>query len=57
MILGMINVARRTIVVADASTPGHSVFAQIAPLERIAALVTDKEPPSDLAQALKEGAS
>jgi DeoR family transcriptional regulator, fructose operon transcriptional repressor len=55
MILGMINVARRTIVLANASKLGHSAFAQIAPLERIDTLVTDEEPPGDLAQALKEG--
>src|SRR6266481_3924305 len=54
MILGMINAARRTIVLADASKLGHSTFAQIAPLERVGTLVTDEEPPSDLAQALKE---
>jgi DeoR/GlpR family transcriptional regulator of sugar metabolism len=54
VILGMINAARRTIVLADASKLGHSTFAQIAPLERIGTLVTDEEPPSDLAQALKE---
>jgi DeoR/GlpR family transcriptional regulator of sugar metabolism len=54
MILGMINVARRTIVLADASKLGHSAFAQIAPLERIGVLITDKQPPGDLAQALKE---
>jgi len=53
-ILGMINVARRTIVLADASKLGHSTFAQIAPLERIDTLVTDEEPPGELAQALKE---
>ena len=50
----MINVARRTIVLADASKLGHSAFAQIAPLERIDTLVTDEQPPWDLAQALKE---
>jgi DeoR family transcriptional regulator, fructose operon transcriptional repressor len=54
VILGMINAARRTIVLADASKLGHSTFAQIAPLERIGILVTDEEPPSELAQALKE---
>ena len=46
--------ARRTIVLADASKLGHSTFAQIAPLERIDTLVTDEEPPGDLAEALKE---
>jgi len=54
VILAMINAARRTIVLADASKLGHSTFAQIASLERIGTLVTDEEPPSDLAQALKE---
>jgi DeoR family transcriptional regulator, fructose operon transcriptional repressor len=54
VILGMINASRRTIVLADASKLGHSTFAQIAPLERIGILVTDEEPPSELAQALKE---
>jgi DeoR family transcriptional regulator, fructose operon transcriptional repressor len=54
MILGMINVARRTIVLADASKLGHSAFAEIAPLKRISTLVTDEEPPRDLAWALKD---
>jgi DeoR/GlpR family transcriptional regulator of sugar metabolism len=54
VILAMINAARRTIVLADASKLGQSTFAQIASLERIGTLVTDEEPPSDLAQALKE---
>ena len=54
VILGMINAARRTIVLADASKLGHSTFAHITPLARINILVTDEEPPSDLAQALNE---
>jgi DeoR/GlpR family transcriptional regulator of sugar metabolism len=54
MILGMINVARRTIVLADASKLGHRAFAEIASLKRISALVTDEEPPRDLARALKD---
>jgi DeoR/GlpR family transcriptional regulator of sugar metabolism len=54
MISGMINTARRTIVLADASKLGHSSFAQIAPLERIDTLVTDEKPASDLMQALQE---
>ena len=53
VILGMINAARRTIVLADASKLGHSAFAHITPLEGINILVTDEEPPSELAQALK----
>lgn len=54
MILGMINAARRTIVLADASKLGRRAFAQVAPLERIGILVTDEKPPNDLAQALKQ---
>ncbi len=54
MILAMIDAARRTIVLADASKFGHSSFAHIAPLGRIQVLVTDEPPPSDLAQALRE---
>lgn len=54
MILAMINAARRTIVLADASKFGHSSFAHIAPLGRIQILVTDEAPPNDLARALKE---
>jgi DeoR/GlpR family transcriptional regulator of sugar metabolism len=54
MILAMINAARRTIVLADASKFGHSSFAHIAPLGRIQIFVTDETPPSDLAQALEE---
>ncbi len=42
------------IVVADASKFGHNSFAHIAPLGRIQVLVTDEQPPSDLAQALAE---
>jgi DeoR/GlpR family transcriptional regulator of sugar metabolism len=54
MILAMINAARRTIVLADASKFGHSSFAHIAPLGRIQILVTDQAPPRELSQALKE---
>lgn len=54
MISGMINAARKTIVLADSSKLGHSSFAQIAPLERVDTLVTDEEPAGDLAQALQE---
>ena len=54
MILAMINAARRTIVLADASKFGHSSFAHIAPLGRIQIFATDETPPSDLAQALEE---
>lgn len=54
MILAMICSSRRTIVVADASKFGHNSFAHIAPLGRIQVLVTDEQPPSDLARALAE---
>jgi DeoR family fructose operon transcriptional repressor len=48
----MIEAANRTIVVAEASKFGQRYFAQIAPLVSIDILVTDSEPPSDLARAL-----
>ena len=54
MILAMMDAARRTIVLADASKLGRSAFAQVAPLERIDILVTDEKPPNDLFHALKE---
>jgi DeoR/GlpR family transcriptional regulator of sugar metabolism len=54
MIAAMIAAARRTIVLADASKFGHSAFAHIAPLDRIHLLVTDADPPPDLAQKLAE---
>jgi DeoR family transcriptional regulator, fructose operon transcriptional repressor len=54
MILAMINAARRTIVLADASKLGHSSFAQIVPLDRIDILVTDEAPSDDLARAFRE---
>src|SRR5258707_6663156 len=54
MILAMIDAARRTIVLADASKLGRRAFAQVAPLERIGILVTDEKPPNDLVHALKE---
>src|SRR3989440_1298919 len=54
MMRAMIESARRTIVVADASKFGHSSFAQIVSLENVEILVTDEAPPEDLAQALAE---
>ncbi len=48
----MIASARRTVVVADASKFGHNTFAQVAPLSAVDTLVTDAEPPTDLAAAL-----
>jgi len=49
---GMIDIARRTIVLADASKFSVSAFSLIAPLSGIHHLVTDKEPPPDIAAAL-----
>jgi hypothetical protein len=50
----MIAAAQRTIVVADSSKFGKRSFARIGPLGSIQVLITDKEPPDDLAQALHE---
>jgi len=48
----MIEAASRTIVLVEASKFGQRCFARIAPLVSIDILVTDSEPPSDLAHAL-----
>jgi len=48
----MIDAASRTIVLAEASKFGQRCLARIAPLASIDILVTDSEPPSDLAMAL-----
>jgi DeoR family transcriptional regulator, carbon catabolite repression regulator len=48
----MIGAARRTIVVADATKFGQRAFAHICPLANVDILVTDREPPRDLADAL-----
>jgi DeoR family fructose operon transcriptional repressor len=48
----MIGAARRTIVVADATKFGQRSFAHICPLANVDILVTDREPPRDLADAL-----
>ncbi len=50
---GMIALARRTIVVADASKFQVAAFATIAGFERIQHLVTDAAPPPDIATALE----
>jgi len=50
----MIAAARRTIVVADSSGFGKRSFARIGPIESMQVLITNKEPPADLAQALDE---
>jgi DeoR family fructose operon transcriptional repressor len=49
MIRAMMDSARRVILLADAAKFGASVFAHIAPLERVDVLVTDARPPSHLA--------
>ena len=54
MIASMMSFARRVIVLADAAKFGTSVFAHIAPFDRTQVLVTDAEPPPELASALAE---
>jgi DeoR/GlpR family transcriptional regulator of sugar metabolism len=54
MIASMMSFARRVIVLADAAKFGTSVFAHIASFDRIHVLVTDAEPPPDLAAALAD---
>ncbi|ALN75438.1 DeoR/GlpR family DNA-binding transcription regulator [Aureimonas sp. AU20] len=53
MIADMMALARRTIVVADASKFGQYAFATIAPLSAIDILVTDRAPDGALAEALR----
>jgi DeoR family fructose operon transcriptional repressor len=50
----MIAAARRTIVMAVASKFGKRSFARIGPIESMQVLITNEEPPADLAQALRE---
>jgi DeoR family transcriptional regulator, fructose operon transcriptional repressor len=50
----MIAAAQRTIVVADSSRFGKRSFAHIGPIESMQVLITDEEPPPDLAHALRE---
>jgi DeoR family fructose operon transcriptional repressor len=50
----MMEAANRTIVVVEASKFGQRCFARIGPLVSIDILVTDSQPPSDLAAALAE---
>ena len=50
----MIAAAQRTIVVADSSKFAKKSFTRIGPLGSMQVLITDKEPPDDLAQALNE---
>ena len=50
----MMAVAQRTIVAVESSRFGKNSFARIGPIESMQVLITDKEPPADLAQALHE---
>jgi DeoR family fructose operon transcriptional repressor len=50
---GMIDVARRVIVLADSSKFGVAAFANIAPLDRVHHLVTNEPPPDAIAAALE----
>ena len=54
MISAMMASARRVIVLADAAKFGATVLAHIGTLERVHLLVTDANPPPDLAAALEE---
>ena len=49
---GMASVAKRTIVLADQSKFNVKAFANVAALEGVDHLVTDRAPPPDLAAAL-----
>jgi len=50
---GMIDVAKRTIVLVDSSKFNVNAFATIAPFERVQHLVTDQKPPDDIMAALE----
>lgn len=52
MMAQMLDSAHRTIVVADSSKFGRSAFAHIAGMEVIDTLVTDADPPDDVASEL-----
>ncbi|HEY8370900.1 MAG TPA: DeoR/GlpR family DNA-binding transcription regulator [Thermodesulfobacteriota bacterium] len=51
----MIERAQRTILLADHGKFGVQLFEVVCPLPRLSALVTDREPPSDLRAALEAG--
>jgi DeoR family glycerol-3-phosphate regulon repressor/DeoR family fructose operon transcriptional repressor len=53
MMSAMIAAARRTIVIADRSKLGRLGFAIVAPLDQLDVVVTDQEPPRELAVALE----
>lgn len=54
MMRQMIDACARVIVVADSSKFGRSAFVHICGLHRMSALITDAEPPADVAAALVE---
>ncbi len=54
MMAAMMDSARRVIVLADSAKFGASVLAHIAPLASVHVLVTDAQPPPNLAAALDE---
>ena len=54
MIASMINVARRTIVLADASKLGNCSFAHIGPLSSMQILISNTSPDEELTRALAE---
>lgn len=54
MMLGMLDAAQKTIVLADSSKLGRSAFAHVAPLDRIDILVTDAVPAPALAAAFDD---
>jgi DeoR family fructose operon transcriptional repressor len=54
MMREMIDAAEQVLVVADASKFGRNTFVQIAPLDLVDAVITDREPPAELAAALRE---
>jgi DeoR/GlpR family transcriptional regulator of sugar metabolism len=54
MMRQMIDACARVIVVADSSKFGRSAFIHICGLDRMSVLVTDAEPPADVAAALVE---
>jgi DeoR/GlpR family transcriptional regulator of sugar metabolism len=51
----MIELAKRTIVLVDSSKFGVAAFATIAGFDRVEHLVTDAEPPPEIAAALESG--
>ena len=49
-----IEIARRIIVVADATKLGRVAFARICPIERVDLLVTDDAAPTDAVMSIRE---